>query len=127
MKKIITFLGTGTYEKTIYKYENFEIESRFVQEAISKIVGNDVEFLVALTAKANEENWRTKDAEKPGLKEIFDRKNISYKELYIKDGHNDQERWEHFDQIFENIKENDEIYVDVTHSFRSTPLLSWRC
>jgi len=123
MKKIITFLGTGTYEKTIYKYENFEIESRFVQEAISKIVGNDVEFLVALTAKANEENWRTKDAEKPGLKEIFDRKNISYKELYIKDGHNDQERWEHFDQIFENIKENDEIYVDVTHSFRSTPFI----
>ena len=48
-------------------------------------------FLLALTAKANEENWRTKDAEKPGLKEIFDRKNISYKS-YIKDGHNDQER-----------------------------------
>ena len=36
MKKIITFLGTGTYEKTIYKYENFEIESRFVQEAYLK-------------------------------------------------------------------------------------------
>ena len=56
MKKIITFLGAGTYEKTVYKYENFEIETRFVQEAISKIVGNHAEFIVALTAKANEEN-----------------------------------------------------------------------
>jgi len=123
MKKVITFLGAGTYEKTIYKYENLEIETRFVQEALSKIIGNDAEFLVALTARAYEENWKTKDAEKPGLKELFDRKKISYKELHIKDGHNDQERWEHFDQIFENIKENDEIYVDVTHSFRSTPFI----
>jgi len=123
MKKIITFLGAGMYEKIIYKYENLEIETRFVQEALSEIIGNDAVFLVALTARAYEENWKTKDAEKLGLKELFDRKKIPYKELHIKDGHNDRERWEHFDQIFENIKENDEIYVDVTHSFRSTPFI----
>ena len=60
---------------------------------------------------------------KPGLKEIFDSNRVSYKDLYIKDGHNNQEIWEYFDLLFQNISENDQIYVDVTHSFRSTPFI----
>ena len=46
MKKIISFLGTGRYEETVYEGENLggepvSISTRFVQEVISEIVGPD--------------------------------------------------------------------------------------
>lgn len=41
----------------------------------------------------------------------------------IKDGKNNTEIWENFQIIFDQLEDGDEIYVDITHSFRSIPII----
>lgn len=128
MKKIITFLGTGKYEETTYSYTNkitgekIEVITRFVQEAIHKIVGDDSIIYVGLTSQAREKNWLD-NGERIGLKSIFDSKNIKYEEVPLLDGKDEEEIWNNFDTIFEILEEGDDVYVDVTHSFRSIPII----
>lgn len=128
LKKIITFLGTNDYKETKYSYlnritgEEISVTTRFVQEAIHKIVANDSTFYVALTSGAKEANWLD-TAEKKGLKSIFDSKCIRYEEISLKDGRDEKEIWENFDAIFEVLEDGDHIYVDITHSFRSIPII----
>lgn len=43
--------------------------------------------------------------------------------LVIPSGNNNEEIWEIFDRIFSGINENDEIIFDITHGFRSLPML----
>ncbi|MFV0389202.1 MAG: TIGR02221 family CRISPR-associated protein, partial [Pyrinomonadaceae bacterium] len=43
----------------------------------------------------------------------------------IKSGKDEDELWEIFDVISKCVEENDEIVVDITHAFRSIPLLSF--
>ena len=141
MKKIITFLGTNNYEEIIYTYTNeegkeFEVKTRLVQEAISEIVGKDAIIYVCLTDRARETNWidrievkvDRKTGEKRedfyyGLKPRLERKNIKYEELPLRDGANNEEMWENFGRIFDIFEEGDEVYFDVTHSFRSIPFI----
>ena len=116
MKKIITFLGTGEYKSITYSYESINIHTRFIQEAISDIIGRDAEIIVGLTRGAREVNWKE-------LESIFINKNISYRTINIFDGYDNEEIWGNFNLLFEELDEGDEIYFDVTHSFRSIPLI----
>ena len=125
MRKVITFLGTGDYKPTIFNLENergekLEFETKYVQFALAKLL-NDVKFYVALTEEAAKKNWL--DDNGNGLKKEFDENGISYEEINIKDGKSEIEIWENFNIVFDVIEENDEIYVDITHSFRSLPLM----
>jgi len=128
LKKIITFLGTGDYKETTYSYinkitgENIKVTTRFIQEAIHKIVGNDSIIYVGLTECARKTNW-VDNEQKEGLKSIFESKGIRFRELPLLDGKNEEEVWNNFDAIFEALEEGDDVYVDVTHSFRSIPIV----
>lgn len=54
--------------------------------------------------------------------------NISSKCYLIDYGINENELWGNFDtfmNIFEDIEEGDELYLDITHSFRSIPLFMY--
>lgn len=135
MKKIITFLGTNDYEETIYTYlneegEKFEVKTRLVQEAIHNIVGKDAIIYIGLTERAKNTNWidRTeikndKEVFYYGLKPRLEKENIRYEEISLKDGGTNEEMWENFERIFDIFEENDEVYLDVTHSFRSIPFI----
>lgn len=141
MKKIITFLGTGRYQEVTYEGfsengEKTQTKTRYIQEAICNVIGRDAILYVGLTEKARTENWtsgpkKTKDFEigqikeeyQPGLKEILDEENIKYQEFSLYDGKDENEMWQNFDSIFSILDEGDEIYVDVTHSFRSIPFI----
>lgn len=129
MKKLITFLGTGDYSVVTYNYGNTCVRTRYVQECIANILGSDVEFIVVLTEKAKATNWEGKgkakgsDEECDKLQNILIKNNIKYRELEILDGNNSDEMWSNFDKIFDALEEGDEVYVDVTHSFRSIPFI----
>jgi CRISPR-associated DxTHG motif protein len=43
----------------------------------------------------------------------------------VPNGNTEEEIWEIFDILMENIKENDVIYFDITHSFRFLPMLAF--
>ncbi|MBE6051103.1 MAG: TIGR02221 family CRISPR-associated protein [Clostridium sp.] len=133
-KKLLTFLGAGNYEKNIYffKEENINelsdkgIEYPFVQLSLYKQLNKDneedIEMIIFLTQVAAETNWVGKNG--TGLKEYLEKENIKYKSVFIKDGKNTKELWYNFNTIYNELDKNDEIYIDITYSFRSLPIIS---
>lgn len=136
MKKLLTFLGTTNYVSVNYYLDKEKVNSiRFVQEALAKILcknwqGKD-KIIVFLTKSAEEKNWKDdffkddKGNSLPGLRKTLSKLNLKVKieGIDIPEGKSEKELWELFKKIFYAIDREDEIYVDITHSFRSLPLL----
>lgn len=120
MKRFFSFLGTSDYRPTKYGY-NGEVatETPFIQNAIyelvlSKIKGQ-VKTTIFMTDKSKKINWDEK------LEKNYNG-NANYKMIPI--GNSEDEIWQIFQILFDEIKNEDEIYIDITHGFRSLPLLS---
>jgi len=136
MKKLLTFLGTTDYVYVNYTLDERKVESvRFVQHALAKILCEDWtekdKIIVFLTQEAKEKNWKDNYYKADsgeglrGLKNELESLNIKVKieQVDIPEGKNEKELWELFQKILEKIDKEDEIYLDITHSFRSLPLL----
>lgn len=132
MQKIITFLGAGNYNETTYEYMGEKTKTRYIQEALVKIE-RDAEVIVLLTEKSMISNWEGKSevfkfskekiGEADNLRNILDKRNANYKDIRIFDGSNNEEIWKNFNIIFDELDPRDEIYIDITHSFRSIPIM----
>lgn len=138
-KKLITFLGAGSYKKTKYRLfedkgedENNIVETYYFQEALLEKLGKDIEVFVCLTKDAKKNNWdkrillkeeKFKKFSKHGLEYYFNRNNINYKIVDIEDGSSEDEIWKNFNTITDIIDDEDEIYLDITYSFRSIPIM----
>ncbi|GBC92896.1 hypothetical protein HRbin15_01373 [bacterium HR15] len=113
--KLITLLGTGKYEETVYRWAEREKSTRFIQEAL-------VEWLqpkttcVLLTQGARNKNW---GACRPLLE---GKTNIQ--EVDIPDGKSEQELRQIFSAIDRVVEEGDTLAFDITHSFRSLPMIT---
>lgn len=127
----LSFLGTGKYEATRYffdsKKENY-YDTPFVQEAILKqILTNEqisVTPIIFLTKEASL-NWESND-QNLGLKNALITANpkINPLSISILSGKTNDEIWNIFLAVFDQISDGDEVYFDITHGFRSLPLLS---
>lgn len=120
MIKIITFLGISNYEDVCYCYKNKNVHAKYIQECIYRIVEDISDekplLIIGLTKKARDKNWGE-------LKYILDKNVVHYKDITINECKNDDEFWDNFNILFNQITESDDVYVDVTHSFRSIPFL----
>lgn len=139
-KVFISILGTGLYGKCKYTAENFcSNETKFAQQATLEFINakewteKDKVFIV-LTEKAKELNWDSTErfdskTEKlikySGLKHVLANMHlpIEPEEISIPDGKNEDEMWKIFNSIFEKLEEKDELYIDLTHSYRYLPML----
>ena len=139
-KVFISILGTGFYNKCKYVTSDFcSSETRFAQQSILELVGachwskGDACYIFT-TEKACKENWdvrermnnRTQGVEKyTGLKTVLHNMELPFEPQAIKipDGKDEDEMWEIFSMIFSQLEKNDELYVDLTHSFRYLPML----
>ncbi|EJF54479.1 CRISPR-associated protein, TM1812 family [Saprospira grandis DSM 2844] len=152
-KVFLSFLGTNNYLACNYENSKGKIENvRFVQEAIlqlecSQFTEEDRVF-VFCTAEARKKNWVDLDEEK-GLGQdparladpVLDRiglysrlvelKNsgklqatFDQEPIFIEDGFSEQEVWKIFEAVYKVLEEGDEVYLDITHSFRFMPMLS---
>ena len=127
MKKVISFVGAGTLFETTYEGKDIKgdlltAKTQYIQEVMYDLVDKDAVLYLGLTELSRKRHWES-TKEKVGLKEILEDKNIPYKEFSLKDGKNKSEMWENFDTIFNLLEEGDQVYVDVTHSFRSIPFI----
>lgn len=142
-KVFISVLGTSFYEKCKYASTDFcSGEVRFIQEATLLQIGaqnwsNTDSAFILLTQNAKKTNWdcnlteRLKNykAEIPepyeGLESRIAKIKLPFEvvPLNIPDGKNEVEMWEIFNILFDKIKEGDELYFDLTHSFRYLPML----
>jgi len=121
-KTYVSFLGTGTYKPCVYlKPDEPASDSgvvTYVQTAMRKLVASDAEkTLIFCTRDATETHWQKLCAE-------FEAHGLPEPEkVDIPDGSNNEEFWEIFKTVNENIQEEAGIFFDVTHSLRSLPLI----
>lgn len=133
MRKVLfSFLGTGKYDPCIYTYNGkSSTETRFIQTAIYEHLSDDnLEVVIFLTNKAKMTNWEDSIGENgeqiEGLRSTLAQKlpKIKVKVVEISDSQNEVANWQLFDKILEEIQDGDEIYFDITHSFRSIPVVA---
>lgn len=141
MIKFISLLGTGSYVPCNYYINKAEIrDCCYVQEAIVKILETEGSLpdstIVFTTEEAYKKNWLNcayysngedlkEKSKKGGLQEIL-KKAItggSSKNVMIPSGDKEEDLWILFMKILDEIEENDEIILDITHSFRYLPML----
>lgn len=127
-KKFLSFLGTTDYKKCCYKCGDYEDSSKFIQKALIDMLCKewckDDTAVIFITDTAEKLNWSNASDETRRLKqELMDSK-IGVKSVSIPECKNEDEIWEMFDILLDQIDENDEIIFDMTHSFRSIPMLA---
>ena len=141
-KVFISVLGTGFYGKCKYIKDDFvSTDTRFIQRATLELL-NATEWreadtaLFLLTSRAKAINWDKIITER---KHFTANENIPYKGLErvleemklpfspsvidIPEGKDEKEMWEIFDKLYKSLDDNDELYFDLTHSFRYLPML----
>ena len=144
-KVFISVLGTGFYGKCKYtrgEYNSVKAsETRFIQQSTLEYLNvydwskNDAAIFL-LTSKAKSQNWNreiksrvnfsTKEEEEYlGLEYVLEQMNlpVEIRPVDIVDGKDEDEMWEIFITLFNELKDGDELYFDLTHSFRYIPML----
>lgn len=149
-KVFISVLGTGYYDACKYVKGNFtSSETRFIQQATLeylKVKNNwttvnadgDVidRIFILLTDGAKKDNWskdittrlnRKTNQEEPyqGLEQVLNDIELPcpVETISIPDGKSEEEIWTIFNVVYEALRTNDELYFDLTHSFRYLPML----
>ena len=135
--KLITFLGSTLYFPTTYRLGEKSYESPFIQVALAHLLRPEevCVFVTGGTVGSKCRNWEGvrdgqvgKDSRIKGLKEyVRDIAGIDFYPIDIPDGKNIEEIWRIFDIVNESINCNDKIIFDVTHSFRSIPIIVLAC
>ncbi|AEF80718.1 TIGR02221 family CRISPR-associated protein [Leadbettera azotonutricia] len=124
----IAFLGTGDYKECVYSYSGNKIKTKFAQRATidffcKNYTENDKIFIV-LTEGAKEKHW---DVPEIGLKSILESLNTTAKieTVDIPDGKSEMEIWDIFSKIYDVLDNDDSVIFDITHGFRSLPMLGF--
>lgn len=137
-----TFLGTNVYDPYVYTYEDKECKkTQYVQIAIYELlkeIHDEIEVVVFLTEAARRLNWQDGSRKKcvngvetevdnVGLETSFREfdPNVKLTEVSIPGPGDIEESWQLFDIILDHIEENDIVYFDMTHGFRSLPFISF--
>jgi CRISPR-associated Csx2 family protein len=144
-KVFISVLGTGFYGKCKYTRGEYNLEkaseTRFIQQSTLEYLNvydwskNDAAIFL-LTGRAKTSNWNKeiKSRENPytkekeeyfGLEYVLEQMNLPVEicPVDIVDGKDEDEMWKIFNALFNELKDGDELYFDLTHSFRYIPML----
>ena len=119
--KAFTFLGLGKYENTIYiKHDGKEnCESALFPLAVSKLYRPD-NIIAFITPKV-------KEVKEEDLKTLSHELGEKFTTVDIPDGNSTDELWDIFTKCVDAdvVEENDEIILDITHTFRPSGACCW--
>jgi CRISPR-associated DxTHG motif protein len=111
--KLLTFVGLNDYEKVRYAYNGETLETELFAEALSHWHA-PTKIIAFLTPKAKESgNWKKLQERIPGIVGVD-----------IPNGNSEAELWRIFSKMTESLDERDEVIFDITHAFRSIPMLA---
>lgn len=139
-KLFITFLGTSFYKECTYYDDNGEYaKTRYIQCATLEQIGAkdwtcEDAVRIFVTDKARKLNWNKDIMERDFKDDIFPYSGLeadictlglaaNIKAVSVCDGKDEKEIWSIFETIFNEIEDNDELYIDLTHAFRYLPML----
>ena len=113
-------IGVANYTEIKYKFsDGYVVTSPYSLHAL--IQRENIKFdktIVLLTDGARKNSW---DLMKVYLDEHVNAGQIC--DVSIKDGRDEVELWAIFDAIVENVKDGDELYIDITNGLRHLPVL----
>lgn len=124
--KIISFLGFTNYTETTYLHPTTSqtVRTPFFQEALIEFYQPDTLYVLLtetvatkIPRGATESNWtalQKRLAEKVNLEPIFD----------IPESNSPEDGWIIFDKITGCLNQGDRVIFDLTHSFRSIPVIA---
>ena len=116
MMKLISFVGTSKYIETIYKDDDKKSSpSKFVQRALCEFLKPSQLLLLV-----------TQEAKSMHLADLLDEikpTGVEVSPIDIPSGRNESELWEIFSRLTDILEEGDRVIFDITHSFRSIPML----
>lgn len=120
MLKAFTFLGTGKYQETTYSKhddKNKICKTDLFPIALAQLY--EPEKIIAFTTP------KVRTDKKEDLEKIRKTLGDKFTTVNIPNGNSTDELWDIFTQCVDAdvIAENDEIILDITHAFRSIPLL----
>jgi len=114
--KLITFLGTGTYNKTKYVLDGKPpVRACYAPVASCRFVQAD-NVVVFATEEAEQ-------AHAQALKKALRLPNEKVLFVPVPKGQKDDELWAIFSRVAENVNPQEELAFDVTHGLRSFPLV----
>lgn len=125
-KVLISFLGTTSYKECVYVDSQQKTNTgvvKFIQHGLVKLYCQDWTsediVLILLTKAAQKANWQ--ELEQNILQLNY---SVSIKPVIdVPEGSNETELWGIFEKVYNQLQKNDEIIFDITHSFRSLPML----
>jgi len=132
-KVYLSFLGTNDYLACTYYSGDKEVNNvRFVQEATLGLYcrnwTSDDRIIIFTTEEANKKNWQDNGHKNPckGLERCIKDLNLDapVKAVLVPIGKSEDEIWDIFRIVYESLNQEDEVIFDITHSFRSIPMLA---
>ncbi|MCW5907199.1 MAG: TIGR02221 family CRISPR-associated protein [Chitinophagales bacterium] len=139
----LSFLGVTNYTPIRYfpaqQIGQATQPLRFVQEATLKFYckhfTTDDKIIIFTTPTAFEKNWKDYEHFNPqtqskSLEEGLEKRLLAlqrlckFENISIPEGKSEAEIWDIFNIAFSNINENARVIFDITHSFRSLPMLN---
>ena len=141
-KVFISVLGFSNYGQCIYVKDNYKsLPVRFIQEATLEYLQTKGEWTIEdaayilLTQEAEAANWvndgqRDRDTKQviscEGLQHRLRQMHLPFEVHTISNlphGNSEEEIWTIFEQLFSQLRDDDELYFDLTHGFRYLPML----
>ncbi|MBA3924043.1 MAG: TIGR02221 family CRISPR-associated protein [Nostocaceae cyanobacterium] len=124
--KAISFLGFGNYQETTYisPLGSEECKTRFFQEALVEFYKPKTLYVLltktvetGIPRNASESNWEA-------LKKNLQGK-VNLQPIYnVPEAHSTDDIWQLFDMLTNCLEEGDRVIFDITHGFRSLPVLA---
>jgi CRISPR-associated DxTHG motif protein len=114
-KTLLTTLGTTKYTETVYFFgEQRADKTCYVAKALCQLFEID-RVVLLLTEEARATHWNCLQDCLPSHVEKIARA--------IPEGKTEAETWEIFDVLVDSIEPNTQLLFDITHAFRSIPVL----
>ncbi len=112
--ELLTFLGTGNYNTTNYTWQNQTKETPYVAEALAEFI-EPQQIKIFVTREAREKHSQL----------FLERLNPNYHCTFvdIPSGQSETEIWQIFEAVVNAVDSDTKISFDITHAFRSLPLL----
>lgn len=111
---VLSFLGLGPkegYSETTYVFEDRAVETDLMPHAVDEVMGPDT--LIVAGTEASNQKYRDK---------LHSR--IEFTSVTVPEGEGEEEWWEIFEVITEVVPEEAQLTIDITHGFRSLPVIA---
>jgi CRISPR-associated DxTHG motif protein len=112
--KLLTFLGVADYKLVSYCWQGQCVNARFAPVAACHFLSPEI-LTVFLSEEAQGKVY-------PEFKEALP-KDLDVRPVPVPQGSNDTELWQIFDQVSRSVQPGEEVAFDITHGFRSYPLV----